>query len=104
MLPGGRLIERRCLRAEFHIDGFAGNLIGPLEVGTVTLGRIAVASTLGSAAFHHALEDRSLQEEFDLVEFLPGLAETLVGVAEGRGWYFACLLYTSPSPRDGLLS
>jgi hypothetical protein len=48
------------------------------------LGGVAVASTLGPAAFHHSLQNRSLQEIFDLVEFLPGLAETLVGVAEGR--------------------
>lgn len=84
MLPGGRLIEGRCLGAEFDVDGFAGHLIGPLEVGAVTLGGIAVAGTLRPAAFHHPLQNRSLQEIFESVELLAGLTETLVGFAEGR--------------------
>ena len=84
VLLGGRVVEGRGLGAEFHVDGFTGNLIGPFEVGAVTLGRVAVASTLGPAAFHHSLQNRPFQEIFDLVEFLPGLAETLVSVAEGR--------------------
>ena len=65
-------------------DGFAFGLIGPLEVGAVTLGGVAVASTMGPAAFHHSLQNRPFQEIFELVEFLPGVAETLVSVAEGR--------------------
>jgi hypothetical protein len=84
VLLGGGVVEGRGLGAEFHVDGFAGNLIGPLEVGAVTLGGVAVASTLGPAAFHHSLQNRPFQEICELVEFLPGLAETLVSVAEGR--------------------
>ena len=29
---------------------------------------------------------------------------TVYGLGSGVGWFIACLLYTSPSPRDGLLS
>src|SRR5207253_6878494 len=62
LLLGGCVVEGRGLGAEFHVDGFAGNLIGPLEVGAVTLGGVAVASTLGPAAFHHSLQNRRSEE------------------------------------------
>jgi hypothetical protein len=48
----------------------------------VTLGRIAVAGAIRLAAFHHSLQDGSLQEIVQLVEFLLGLAEALVGGAK----------------------
>ena len=38
--------------------------------------------------------ERILEDEFDIVE----------KVEDGRALVEACLLYTSPSPRDGLLS
>jgi len=84
MLLGCRLVERRCFGAELHVDGFAGNLIGPLEVGAVTLRRISVASTLGTATFHHSLQNRSLQEVLELMQVLASLAETRIHLRNGR--------------------
>jgi hypothetical protein len=76
VLLGGGVVEGRGLGAEFHVDGFAGNLIGPLEVGAVTLGGVAVASTLGPAAFHHSLQNRPFQEICELVSRLGWLKQT----------------------------
>ena len=39
--------------------------------------------------------------EIKLLEYRMTLGMTTM---EGRGFYYPCLLYTSPSPRDGLLS
>src|SRR4029077_11968365 len=69
------------LRAEFHVDGFALDLVGPFEVRAMTLRRIPVAGAVGLAALHHSLQDGALQEIPQLVEFLTSLAEAWVGGA-----------------------
>jgi hypothetical protein len=46
VLLGGRVVEGRGLGAEFHVDGFTGNLIGPFEV---TAGQISGATERLSA-------------------------------------------------------
>src|ERR1035438_9785134 len=79
VLSGGGLIERRCLGAEFDVDGLACSLIGPFEVRAVARGRIAVAGALWPAALHHPLQDGPLQKIVQLVEFLPGLLEVGTG-------------------------
>ena len=90
MLFGGGLIERRGLRAELHVDGFALDLVGPFEVRAMTLGRIPVAGAGGLATLHHSLQDGALEEIPQLVEFLTSLAEAWVGGAgEGRSDCFA---------------
>ncbi len=55
--------------SEFHIDGFAFGLIRPLEVRSMSFGRVLAASTLGLAAFHHALENRPFAEVLQLLKF-----------------------------------
>ena len=90
VLFDGGLIERRGLRAELHVDGFALDLVSPFEVRAMTLGRIPVASAVGLAALHHSLQDGPFQEISQLVEFLTSLAEAWVGGAgEGRSGCFA---------------
>ena len=66
------------MRAELHVDGLALDLIGPFEIRAVTFGRVAAAGTLRPAALHQAFQNGSLQEVVELLEFLPGLAETLL--------------------------
>ncbi len=83
------MIERRCLGAEFDVDGLARDFIGPLEIRAVPLRRITVAGARWFAALHHSLQDGALQEIVQLVEFLSGLEEALVGGAEGRTGYLA---------------
>ena len=82
MLFGGSLIERGCLAAELNIDRLAVDLVSPFEVRTMTLRGIAMAGAGWLAAFHHALGDGTFQEIFQLVEFLPRLAEALIRGAE----------------------
>ena len=82
-----RLIEGRCLRAEFDVDGLAGGLIGPFEIRSVALGRVAVADALRLAALHHPLQNGALQETVELLEFLPGQAEALSGLEGRSGWF-----------------
>ena len=90
MLFGGGLVEGRALRTELHVDGFTFDLIGPYEIGAVAFGGIAVAGALRPSALHHSLQDRSLQKIVELLEFLQGLAETLlVGCREGGAGWFA---------------
>jgi len=90
MLFGGGLIERGGLRAEFHVDCLAPDLLGPFEVRAVPLGRIAVAGALRLATLHHALQDGPLQEIVQLLEILPDLAEAgLQGGVEGWAGCFA---------------
>ena len=60
------------MRAELHVDGLAVDLVGPLEVRAVTLGRIAVSGALRVAALHHSLQDGTLQE---IVQFAEVFAE-----------------------------
>ena len=86
MLPGSGLIDGRSLGAEFDVDGLARSLIGPFEVRSVALRRIAVAGALRLAALHHPLQDGALQEIVELEEFLPGQAEALGGAEGGTEW------------------
>lgn len=83
MLLGGGLIQRRRLRAELDVDGLALGLVGQLEIRAVTLGGIAVAGALRLAALHHPLQDGSLQEIIQLLEFSLDLAESLGSGAKG---------------------
>src|ERR1017187_2199266 len=90
VLFGGGLIERGGLRAGLDGDRLAVELVGPLEVGAVTLGRVAVAGAPRLAALHHPLQDGPLQKEVQLAEFLPDLAEALGrGAGKGRAGCFA---------------
>ena len=57
------------IASEFHIDGFALGLIGPLEVRPVAFGRVVTASALGLATLHHALEKRPFAEVLQLLKF-----------------------------------
>ena len=83
MLLSGGLIQWRGLRAEFDIDGLALGLVGQLEIRAVTFGGIAVAGALRLAALHHPLQDGSLQEIIQLLEFSLDLAESLGRGADG---------------------
>ena len=48
---------------------------------------------------------RSLRDTgFAVLANHPITPERIAGIYDGWGQFFACLLYTSPSPRDGLLS
>src|ERR1035437_1679376 len=90
VLFGGGLIERRGLGAELDVDGLSLELVGPFEIGAMTARSIPLASAVGMAALHHALQDGPLQEVLQLVEFLASLAEAWVGVAgEERSNSFA---------------
>ena len=72
------------LAAELHVDRLAIGLVGPFEVGAVTFGGVAVAGALGMAALHHPLQDGSLEKVIQMLELLPGLAESLGRDGEGR--------------------
>ena len=47
MLFGGGLIERRGLRTELDVDGFALDLVGPFEVRAMTLGGVGIIDFTG---------------------------------------------------------
>ena len=49
----------------------------------------------------HLLEETEVSAVSDPDE---GMREKAVSLTDGRAKAFTCLLYTSPSPRDGLLS
>ena len=55
--------------SEFHIDGFAFGLIRPLEVRSMSFGRVLAASAVGFAAFHHPLKKRPFAEVLQLLKF-----------------------------------
>ena len=72
------------------LAGTASAVVGPL---TIALGSLIIGSILGLiAGYRGGVVDAIIMRTADLVFSLPG---TLVII---------CLLYTSPSPRDGLLS
>jgi hypothetical protein len=69
LLRGGAKRGHR-FGSEFHIDGFAFGLIGPLEVRSMSFSWVLAASALGFAALHHPLEKRPLAEILQLLKFL----------------------------------
>ena len=94
VLFGGVQVEGSGLWTQLHIDGFALDLVSPFEVGAMTLGGIPVTGAVGMAAFHHALQDGSLEEIPQLLEFPTSLAEARIRGAEeggsrGQGYRFS---------------
>ena len=71
---------------------------------------IAVAALLAAAAMAVAytawqsLADVEMSTAGYVAMILGGVATILVGVGLMALLFWSCLLYTSPSPRDGLLS
>ena len=124
-LIAGRLADRKQLKppnGESTSDGRSGNA---LAFGNVLLGLAAMAVLVLALAGRELADGlRGFGEEslqvfcFLLVTVLPinlllggivpvltkAMSKTVDDVQAAFGWVYACLLYTSPSPRDGLLS
>ena len=97
--------------------GGCGIGAGDDQAGGVTLN---VTRDFGERDLGHAERDsvpggetvmRLLERSFDVeTRYGGGFVQQINGVAGGRlagrpvDWFYYCLLYTSPSPRDGLLS
>jgi hypothetical protein len=70
ILQSSRLVEGCGLWTQSYIDGRTLGFIRPLEIGSVALGGITMASTLRSPTLHHPLEHGSFAEEIELLELL----------------------------------
>ena len=76
------------------------------SAGTVTLGWDHLDKSIAGYSIYYGSKDKSYQISVPIKE-LSNQKEpsyTVPGIESGEAYYFACLLYTSPSPRDGLLS
>ena len=70
ILLSRRLVQGCGLRTQSYIDGRTLGFIRPLEIGTVALGGIAMASTVGPPTLHHPPEHGSFAEEIELLKLL----------------------------------
>src|ERR1700722_388080 len=70
MLLGGCSIQRDHFRVELEVDSLVVNLIGALEVGSVTAGGGPMTGALLIAALHHSFEHGSFTEVGELHDLL----------------------------------
>ena len=79
----------------------AGGILVPIDPGMPTGGVRSLIQNCGIRfMITNPKKSRALQEIFAT----PGSLECVIGADESMPLDSACLLYTSPSPRDGLLS
>ena len=91
--------------AEFAMAGHIGAFLRLLLVSLEHAHALLVHSADGEAGASHVARSALLQDQPGLARLRAGLerlVNQLLGQVESRR--LVCLLYTSPSPRDGLLS
>ena len=80
-----------------HAFGLKGDVSSPIHYGDE-------ATTIYPCGHSVVLYNSEAKDQ----ELIPGLPQTkgitALALAPSRKWLCVCLLYTSPSPRDGLLS
>jgi len=77
VLLGCCFVEWSRLRRQLYVHRFAVGLVGELVIGTVPLGGIGGAGTLGLSTLHHPLQNRTFAEKADLLEAAPEREKSL---------------------------
>ena len=81
----------------------SGSVKEPVSIGALSSGAPSEGLS-GAAADELAIFSGGLPAADAAASPCGAAPDVAVDVADERGFSFGCLLYTSPSPRDGLLS